>query len=507
MQHRGARTRVATALAAILLAACRGAPAPDARPLALGFETSAVTLDPHLHDDQATHTTLEHFYGRLVAFGPDLSLVPDLALTWQNPSETVWRIRLKAGVTFHDGRPLDAEDVIESLRRARALPGSRVAYYLRGVVDVRALDRLTVDIVTSGPSPVLLNRLAFVAIVPRGTPDAPITRPVGTGPYRFVSGTPGGAIEGERYERYHRVPPRWPRVRIVSMPDAAARAEAVPAGLADAVARFPHERVVWARSQPSLRVVSRPGLGTTLLGFSVRPGSRFADLRVRQAIEVAIDRGTLLPAAEGDGATPTAQLVPTGVFGHVASVPVRGRDLERARRLLAEAGLGGGLSATLVLPEPARDVGVGLAAQLSRAGVRLDVEALPRASLYSRFESDPPELFLVTWAAETGDASELLEALFHTPGNGLGHANRFGYSNREVDALVERAGATLDPVDRRDALWAAFALLRADLPAIPLVVRENLYGLRAGIEWTPGQYGRLLASDLRPATNGTNGPP
>jgi len=478
---------------------CRARPQEARSVLVLGQPTSALSLDPHLHDEESTYSTLEHFYERLVAFGSDMELLPELALTWQNPTDTLWRIRLRRGVVFHDGRPFEAEDVAASIRRARGLTGSRVAYYLESVDHVRAPDPETLEIVTARPSPVLLNKLAFIGIVPRDTPLSPVTRPVGTGPYRFVSGRPGEEIVAERFGEYWGLRPPWRRVRFLSLADGRARAEAVATGTVDAVSRFPFEMADWASRQKRIRLVSVRGPGVTMLGFSARPGSPFADLRVRRAVALAIDRPGLLPPGERRESVPIEQFVPAGVFGHIPDRPPARHDPAEAARLLARARFRPRGELRLAFSDTHADVGRALVGQLAVLGVNVVPETLPQTELYARFASNPPDLFLMSWVAGTGDGSDVLEALFHSPAGGLGAANRFGYANPELDALVAAAARSLDPAARREALWSAFRLLDRDVPAVPLLVRSSLYAVRSDLEWTPRRHRRLRAADLRPA--------
>jgi peptide/nickel transport system substrate-binding protein len=483
---------------AFALGACRPGDEPAPLQLVLGQPTSARSLDPHLHDEESTYSTLEHFYERLVAFGPDMELLPELALTWQNPSDTIWRIRLRRGVVFHDGRPFGAEDVAATIRRARALPGSRVAYYLESVSDAKALDSETVEIVTERPSPVLLNKLAFIGIVPRDTPLSPVTRPVGTGPYRFLNGVAGETIDAERFDGHWGPAPAWTRLRFVSLPDARGRAAAVPSRAVDAVSRFPYDMAEAAFRDPSLRLVSAPGLGVTMLGFWTAPSSPFADLRVRRAFAAAIDRATLLPVAERKYSIPLDQFVPAGIFGHIPGRPAPRPDVAEARRLLAEAGFPPRGELRLTFADTHADVGHALVRQLGAHGIHLVPQRLNQAEFFARFSTDPPHLFVMSWAAGTGDGSDVLEALFHSRGDGLGTANRFAYSRPELDALVSKAARTLDPASRRDALWAAFRLLEEDLPAVPLMLRASLYAVRAELDWTQRRNRRMRAVDFVP---------
>jgi len=484
----------------LLAGACRRAPEAYSRTVVIGQVTSAIGLDPHLSDEESTHSALSHFYERLVAFGPDLDIRPELAVKWTNPSDTVWRFSLREGVLFHDGTPLTAEDVVVSLERALRLPGSQVAYYLQNVTRVAAVSTREVEVVTSSPSPLLLNKLAFVAIVPRSTSDKAISRPVGTGPYRFVSGAPRKALEGEVFERYWGPRPSFSRFRIVPLPDARSRAHAVLAGRADVVSRFPFEFASWARSRKGMDLVSRVGLGVAFLGFSLHEGSPYRDRRVREAFALAIDRARIVDPSEREFTVNAEQFVPGSVFGYAPPSRPWGHDLTRARALLSEAGHPGGMDATLVLPEPQASLGASLVTLLGEAGIRVRVEALPWDDYYARWSRGGLDLYPFAYTAGTGDASDLLDAIFHSPSASSGALNSSGYSNAAFDRLVDGAGRLLDPYERRRLMGEALAILREDLPAIPLLVRSNLYAVSDEITWTARQDRRLRAQDLRPRT-------
>jgi peptide/nickel transport system substrate-binding protein len=273
----------------------------------------------------------------------------------------------------------------------------------------------------------------------------------------------------------------------------------VAAGAADAVSRFPYEMADWATRQKEMRLVSVRGPGVTMLGFSAHRGSPFADLRVRRAVALAIDRAKLLPPGERRDSVPIEQLVPAGVFGHLPSRAATHPDPEGAARLLAEARFRPRAALRLAFSDTHADVGRALVGQLAALGIQVVPETVPQAELYARFASNPPDLFLMSWAAGTGDGSDVLEALFHSPVGGLGTANRFGYANPELDALVAAAARSLDPAARREALWAAFRLLARDVPAVPLLARSSLYAVRADLEWTPRRHRRMRAADLHPA--------
>lgn len=490
---------IARLLPLLLLVSCRrGAPPAEGRQeLRIAQLSACTTLDPHRHDSYYTNVALGHFYDRLVNFGPNLELVPELAIRWENPSETLWRLHLRDGVVFHDGRPFGAADVVASIRRAGG-PDSQLTHYLREVQEARAVDRLTVELVTGDAAPVLLNGLAFVMMVPRDAGAAPITRPVGTGPYRFVSGSAGHSVRGERFERYWGPRPAFEKIRIFPLPDATEREEAIPSGRADFIAQFPSDGWEWAKRHPEIVLQSRPGLAIDFISLRVSPGSPFADLRVRQAVSLTLDREAIVKNALNGLALPAWQLVSPAVFGYAPDLPHPVRDPVRARALLAAAGFKKGLSSHLVVSQRGEGVGREVARQLAEVGIRLDVEVLSHGDFLETSLHREIDIAVDAYATSTGDAANFLEAELHSPVRGLGIFNAAGYRNPRVDALIEKAGTILDPKVRHDVLVEAMRISSDDLPLIPLTLRPDLYAFRRGLRWEP-RHARLTAADVFPA--------
>jgi peptide/nickel transport system substrate-binding protein len=490
------RFRWAPFLALAIASGCSRATRPPSSHLAIGQLTSATTLDPHRQDDERTYSALDHFYDKLVGFGPEMQIVPDLAVRWENLSDTEWRFHLRRGVVFHDGRPFGAEDVRASIRRAQALPGSMVGYYVQSIREIRVVDDATIVILTRDPSPVLLNKLVSIAIVPRDTPDAAITHPNGTGPYRFVAGAPGQTIEARRFEKFWGPPPEFEHVWIVPLPDPAARAQAVPDGKVDVVGRFPEDFWDWASARRSIRLVSRQGITEALLGFSVRAGSPFGDARVRQAVALSIDRKQIVAKGFKGLAAPLDQLVPSTVFGYSNRLAPMPFDPAAARKLLADAGKASGFDSDLLLPDYLRGAAEDLRNQLAPFGIRLHPIVLPFAEFNEKWRSEEAPLTLLGWGAASGDASDIFDALLHTPEDGYGKSNYSGYSNPEMDRLIELSDRTLDPAARHESLTKAQEILRHDLPLVPLALRYDLYAVRRDLVWTPRPDRRIRAFDF-----------
>jgi peptide/nickel transport system substrate-binding protein len=491
-------SRIRLAALALLLAitACRRARPLAASRIAIGQLTSATTLDPHLQDDERSYSTLDHFYDKLVTFGLEMQLVPGLAVRWENVSDTEWRFHLRRGVVFHDGRPFGAEDVRATILRAQSLPGSMVSYYVQSIREVRVVDDATVVFLTRDPSPVLLNKLVFIAIVPRNAPASAIDRPVGTGPYTFVSGGPGEQIEGARFPAFWGAPPEFERVSIVPLPGREDRARAISTGRVDAVGRFPEEFWKGASVEKSVRFVSRQGITEVLLGFSGRPGSPFADPALRRAIALALNRREIAARGLRGLAVPLDQLVPPTVFGYSSRLPPAPHDPEEARQLLDASGIGARGPLEMIFPDYLRGVAEEIVREMGALGLRVSPIELPFASFNARWARGDTPLTLFGWGAGTGDASDFFDALVHSPERGFGRSNYFGYASSGMDGLIEQSDRTLDPAARLETLTRAQELLRQDLPFIPLALRFDLYAVRSGLRWTPRPDRRVRAFDF-----------
>jgi peptide/nickel transport system substrate-binding protein len=486
------------ALAAAALAWCAAACArragTGAAPLRLVFHSGPQGLDPHLHDEAATHWALDNVYDALTVFDADMHVRPALAAGWDNPDDLTWRFQLRPEALFHDGRRLRAEDVVASLQRARSHPQSKMSGYLVEVAAVRAIDGQTVEVRTRRPYPILLNKLSFIAIVPRDAPPR-IERPVGTGPYRLVSYRPDQGIELRAFDRSWRGGRVEPRVSIAFESDAARRVARLTSGRADLIAELPSAYADRVAAAPGCGVRAAGGLAVAYLQPRMDTPP-FNDPRVRRAVSQAVDRDALVGALLHGRGAPAGQMVGPKVFGYAPEIRPPRRDLAAARRQLAAAGYPRGLD--LAVEYRAGQELAPLSAQLAEAGIRLRLEPRPWRDLYPRLLQGRVGFYYGAWSCSSGDASDLFDNKIHTrdPSRGYGGSNSNGYSNPELDRLIESSGATLSMNERRRILESGMRMLDADLPLIPLVIPYDLLGLRREVEWAPRIDFRIRAANL-----------
>lgn len=473
-------------IAVLVLWGC--APRPPQR-LTLALEDDIVSLDPHAYDDEVTSSVLFNIYQGLVGFDPKMRIVPLLAERWENPNDLTWRFFLRPGIKFHDGRVLQAEDVAFSLKRAR---NGRLGHYLSAIGQIKALDPQTLEIVTKEPSPILLNKLSFVAIVPRGTGDT-IIRPVGTGPYVLSDYRPGEHIILKSFNDYWGKRPEILEAEYLTIPEPEKRLEALSLGRID-LAKFIYLKdSVKYRGSP-IQFVSLPGLGVTLLGLNLsRPGP-LQDRRVRQAIFWSLDPQEIIAKTNLE-ATVSDQLVSPFVVGYLDRKPAGRPNLKMARKLLA--GHRGKIAIDLEVATTVKTRAEVVAAQLARAGIEIRVVPREWPELNRRLEGRQCAFYLIGWACVTGDASDLLEACLHSPKDGrYGSANWSGYGHPEVDRLVELAASSLDNKTRMIYMQQALERSLEDLPLVPLYVRSQTYAYRQGLNFHPRQDGSVMVAEI-----------
>jgi peptide/nickel transport system substrate-binding protein len=504
--HSRRNLRIAGAMLLALASACarRG----DSPPLSVVQTNDITTLDPNREFEVVNDIVAMNIFDPMLRFDRHMTLQPSLAVSWENPNDRTWRLHLRSGVRFHDGTPLSADDVVFTIRRVLAHPESELYPFFAGVVRrVEAREPGTVEIETEQPTP-LLARLAFVYILPRKLlekeGDAVFFRhPVGTGPYRFVRWNPGDRVDLARFDDYWNGQPAMASVAFRTV--ATAEARWAFAGREPRVILLEGPRRGWEehRGNRRLTLIARPSLSVSYLGINVAPqaGNPLADLRVRQAIRLGIDQKKLLSLGAANHGFPASQYVPPDVIGYNPALPLPPHDPGEARRLIAAAGHPGGIALDLDLQSPVEPTFIReLVAELGEASIRVTPRYWPKDEFLRRIDRGLTNFHLAGWVCTSGESAELFEASLHTrtARAGLGRDNGTGYSNPELDRLIEQLVATIDPAARVDLEKKAMAVALADLPYVPLYVQEDRYVLTADVAWEPRADGEIWLPEVRP---------
>jgi peptide/nickel transport system substrate-binding protein len=488
-------SRSAALLALALVAAACSTAKPRKDSLTILLDDDILSLDPNREIEQVTDSVLSNVFEPLVGFGQELEARTMLAESWEHPEPERWRLRIRRGVSFHDGVPLTPELVRDALLHIKDAPSEEAAQFLGDVREIAVAPDNSVDIVTAQPRAILANLPGLYIAKRNSASDFPPL--VGTGPYRLTAWKPGERVVLERWPGYRGPAPAFREVVFEPVPDGAERVARLRAGRADIAYEVPRD--AGAREPPGVRFLTRPGLTVFYLGFNLRdvPTNPFRDLRVRQALHLAIDREQLLERGlMGEGAVATQPVAPA-VFGYDPDVPRPRHDPESARRLLAEAGHPHGFRARLDMAAARLPVAGVLREQLQAVGVALDLNPLEADGVYQLAEAGKSDLYLVGWDCSTGEASEFYEFGLHTPAGQYGKGNYGGYSNPTLDHIAETNGAILDQRARRRLLQKAAVIAMEDLPVLPLWVRDDVYGVRADLTFRLRADAAVRLADVR----------
>lgn len=486
------------ALAGLLATALAGCHGRRAEVLNVFWSGDVAVLDPNARLEVTTDTYALNVFEPLLRHERLTDYVPILATHWDMSDGRSWRFHLRSGVKFHDGTPLTAEDVAFTIDRARKSPESELYPFLAGLSSVKALDAGTVEIVSDRPA-ALLSVLSFVYVLPKRTllargEKAFFERPVGTGPYRFVSWTPDKTLELAVNQGYWGERPTFARAvfHVVGVKD-----PVLPLAekSAPAIVIQPSRKEFGERDRhPELRFLSRPGMSVNYLVANTRPdgGSPLRDVRVRRALHAAIDYGRLLEKVTANQAFAATQYVTPDVIGYNPTLTLPPHRPGEARRLLAEAGYPGGVDLVMTVDATGTTtLNDELVAQLGEEGIRLKVEAVSPEELARRNQRCDGDLHRSGWTSSTGDASELLEANFYGRAAVRARTEGCTFYSSEVDDLIDAAARSLEPEARRDLLQQAMKRLVDDLPWIPLLIPYDRYAVSPDVVFEPRADGEV----------------
>lgn len=468
------------------LTACAPA-AKDMHTLTFLIESSPNNLDVRQGTDSQSERIGELIYDPLVRKDAHFHLQPWLAASWDRPDPLTWVFHLRSGVQFHDGHSLTAADVawsIRSMTNGAIITAKGGAFQAITAVDTP--DPLTVIVHTKTPQPSLLFNLSdgLFGVVESGAARDEGLRPVGSGPFRFVSQVQDKEVVLERNPDYWAgaVSLTIERVRFQVVPDTITAALEMKKGSADVESNVLTMDMVHALSgAPNLRVTTGPGARVDYLNFNVQdPALR--DARVRQAIAYAIDRPALVAALWRGHAHLADTLLPPGHWATAASADLAQypRDPARAIGLLEAAGLRPGrdgvrlrLTMKTSTDETTRLEAQAMQAELREVGIALSLRSTEFGTFYSDITKGAFQMYLLRWIGSNEDP-DIFHYCYSTAMFPPKGANRGHYSNPRVDALLQAASATTDEATRREDYVQIQQALATDLPTILLWYPDNI---------------------------------
>ena len=511
-----------------------GASTASAQTLTIGVRGGPDSIDPHFTATGTHAEALKHVFDTLVWSGDGLELEPRLATSWKAVDANTWEFKLRPGVKFHDGSDFTAEDVKFSIERIPTVAGPNpTTIYVRRVKETKVIDPLTLHIVTDGPAPVLPNDFIRLFVV-SSKAAAGLTKEsaneafnsgkaaIGTGPYKYVSWAPKGDLVLDRFDGYWGPKEPWARHVRKEIANDAARVAQLKAGQLDLITRVPATDVATLKTDPKLTVQTidtvyvfnmeldmrdaPPAGQLTAKDGSPLPKNPLQDARIREAIDLAIDRKTLASISmEGLGTT-VNQLVTPSIFGFNKSLPERTYDVAAAKKLMADAGFPNGFKMAFSftadrLPGD-RQVGTSIAQMLAAIGIEVAANAQPANVFFPARTRGDYSASMSGWGTLTGEAHYTLSSIAHSNDKDkkMGAFNVLGYKSAEMDKLLQDAAVEMDEGKRRSLLEAANALVLKDRPRLPIVAVGSAWAMQKDkVTIKPRVDEDTLAMNIKPA--------
>ena len=490
--------------AGLLAAALLASPAVAQVPrdvVVVGMEAEPPGLDPGQALGLHTLRVTAEIFETLVATRPDSTeVIPGLAESWTtSPDGMIWTFKLRRGVRFHDGTPLDAAAVKFTFDRvidpthphAKSGKWSFVTGYLSSVKSVEVLDPQTVQLhlkYPTGSLPALLALPNCAIVSPTAFTKAPAdfdTKPVGSGRYKFESWERGSRLVLRRNDDYWGVKGKPQALVYRGIPEANTRVSELLTGGVDLILPIPPDFVERLEKTSGVTVHKATGLTVWYAGFNVEK-KPFTDRRVRQAFNHAVNKDAIVrDILKGTGIPAVGPLLP-GTWAFEPNVHKYPYNPGLARKLLAEAGYPNGLEVDFWVPESGSgmqapvEMSTVIQANLAAVGVKAPLKTFEWGSYLGKVRSDAPAMFALSWFLKSEDPDLSMYPLFFSKNQPL--PNRSNYNNPEVDQLLVQARQLTDRSKRAELYRKAQRLIVEDAPWLFVDHEVQVVATRANVK-------------------------
>lgn len=514
--------RLALAVSVAALASLSPALATD---LIIGSSTEPSALDPHFSRTGNNQNIAAQVFDRLIEPDPNLQVRPALAESWTNTDPITWRIKLRSGVTFQDGAPLTAEDVIYSLTRVKDILNSPAPFTgnVGAIASMSAIDPLTIEFKTKSPTPDFIEQVGLVYVVQKKVAEGKTieafnngSAAIGSGPYKIKEWVPGDHVTLVRNDKYWGRKPAFDNVIVKFIANDAARVAALRSGSVDLIDAVPPNDVKTLEKTKGIRLSSIASARLVYLALdSSRDESPFIvgadgkplnpnplkDQRVRQALSKLINRQLIVDRLLEGAGEAAGQLVPVGIGGSDPELKPVAPDVQSARKLLAEAGYPQGFGITIHTSND-RFAGDAESAQaigqmFAQGGLKVNgVVAQPYNVYASAATKQSFSAFIFSLGNTTPTSATGLRNLLMTQNKdaGTGSFNRTRYSNPAFDAKMKEALAEFDLEKRIALLKGATRIGVEDVGFVPLFWPKVYWASKENITYTANRGEDLMAT-------------
>lgn len=498
-------------------------PTTEIKELVFGRGGDSTSLDPAATTEGEAFKVTENVFEKLINFGEgNTELEPGLALEWNVSDDgLVYTFQLREGVKFHDGTDFNAEAVVVNIKRWQSgnegATGDDTPYpYFQSqfgdiIEEVKAVSDFEVEFTLKRPQAVFLKNMAMspfgiaspAALEQYG--DKFNENPVGTGPFKFVEWKRNDKIVIEKFADYWMEGyPKLDRVIFRSIPENSARLNALKTGEVDLIDGVNFSDVPQIEADSNLQIFSRPSMNVAYLGLTSTRGP-LVDKKVRQALNHAVDKETLVSAFFEGYAEPAKNPMPPVIAGYNDEIEDYPFDLEKAKQLLAEAGYPDGFEMELwAMPVPrpympdGQKIAEALKSNFDKIGVKAKIVSFEWGTYLDKAAAGEADSFLLGWTGDNGDADNFLYVLLDK--DNIGTNNYTYYENDELHDIFIEAQSEVDETKRDELYKKAQEIIKDDAPWIPLAHSTPvLAGISKITGFTPHPTGsdRLLHVDLK----------
>lgn len=461
--------------------------------------TDISSMDPRNATGTQTASILNHVFSGLVTTDEKGQVVNDLAESYKNIDDKTWEFKLKSGVTFQDGSKLTSEDVKYTLDTIRDTSKKYKLASDFSFMQVQIIDDLNFRIITDQPFSGFLLRLNYVKIIPKAYVEKVgdeefAAKPIGSGPYKFVSWSKDEKVVLEANDTYFGGKPTIDKITYKVIPEAASRIAALESGEADIIANVPTSQIERLSSLQNVKVLSNPTTRVMFVGMNLVKDGPLQNEKVRQALNYAVDKQALIKGVLDGNATQIATISTPEYEGYDASVEAYSYDPEKAKQLLTEAGYANGFSLQFSVTSGylnGQDVAQAIASQLGQVGITCTVQEEDSNQQREKISSGTvADLYLNGIGGPYSNIDLVAKLAFGT-------GERYStYSNTEFDTLRKEAAATVDKEKAKVKNSELQKLIREQAPAVFLYQQHGIYAYNTRVSnWLPRVDEMIIVSN------------
>ena len=470
----------------------------------VAYDADPVSLDPHEQLSGGTLQLSHMVFDPLVRWTQDLQFEARLADSWEQIDPTTTRFHLRDGVKFHSGNVLTAKDVEWTFDRLKESPDFKGIFSL--FTDVKVIDDQTFDLITSEPYPLVLHTATYIfpmdsayytgttddgadkaEIVKHGNSFA--SRNIsGTGPFVITSREQGVKVVFERFGDYWDSASKGNVDKIVLTPikEDPTRVAALLSGDVDFIAPVPPTDLKRVDENDGTTLITMAG--TRIITFQMNQNrvEALKDPKVRLAIDYAVNNAGIVDRIMRGFGTVAGQASPAGYLGHDPALAPR-FDVAKAKELMAEAGYADGFSITMMAPNNRYvnddKIAQAVASMLSKINITVDLQTMPKAQYWPKFDERAADLMMIGWHSDTEDSANFHQFLSACPdeATGNGQYNSGAYCNAKADDLMNASNGETDAEKRANALRTLEGILYEEAAFIPLHWQNLAWGARDGV--------------------------